>query len=299
MSQRQDRVEDDPPRSGALRRGPVLMALAALVFTVMVALVKVVRTELAATDIIVWRSLVGVPLALLGLRGLSPLPVSRKTLTARILLGFAAMICFFTAAKGLALADHSLISKVQPLLVAVVAPWILGADERPDPRIWSALLLGLVGCVVLLAPELQGGSVWGLWAVAAAVFSAGAHTCLRALGRTDHPAVVVLWFQLGIVPLSLLLHVATTGASPALPDTDLWLPIAGIGACAVLGQTLMTRAYQLDRAALVAGAAYTAPLWAVAGDAIWWGLAPAWTTMVGGAVIVLAGIIVTLRRQAA
>ncbi len=270
------------------------MAMATLSFTVMVGLVKVARAELSAAEIVLWRGVVGVPFALLLLRG-RPLKVhAPRTMVARIVFGFAAMICFYTAAKGLSVADHSLLTKLHPLLLAVVAPLVLGADEKPGPRVWGALLLGMLGCGLLLAPDLQGGGLWGLWAVAAAAFSAAAHTCLRALGRTDHPAVVVLWLQLAIVPLSFGLQLATDGHLPALPSPSLWLPIAGVGACAVIGQSLMTRAYQLDRAAVVAGASYTAPLWAVIGDFLFFATSPSWNTLFGGSLIVLAGIAVVL-----
>lgn len=281
----------------SIRRGPLLMAGAALAFTLMIALVKHARTELEATEIMVWRSVVGVPLAFIGMRGLRLRPVAARLLLLRVVLGFSAMLCFFTAAKGLALAEQSLIGRIQPLLVAVLAPVFLGADEKAASRTWGALLLGLLGCVVLLAPGLQGGSIWGLWAVGSAIFSAAAHTTLRALGRTDHPAVVVLWFQIGITPLALLLHLATTGAMPALPPVDLWPAIAGVGALAVLGQSLMTRAYQLDRAATVAGAEYSGPLWAILLDLLIWRAEPGWHILAGGLIIVGAGLMVLLQKD--
>ena len=271
------------------------MVLTTLAFTVMIGLVKFAREDLSAAEVVLWRGFVGIPVAAIGLRGMALRPVNKPVLTLRILLGFCAMICFFTAAKGLPLADHALLSKVQPLLVALLAPLALGAGERPGSRTWWALIAGLVGCAVLLGPELQGGGVWGLWAVAAAAFSAGAHVCLRLLGRTDHPAVVVMCFQLAIAPLSLGLVWVQDGALPGLPPAYLWPVLAGIGFFAVLGQTLMTRAYQLDRAAVVAGAAYTSPLWAGVGDALFFATLPSWTTLAGGVLIIGAGLAVVLQ----
>lgn len=279
-----------------VRPGPLLMAATTLVFTLMVALVKVARAELSAMEIVLWRGVVGIPLAWLGLRGLRPTVSNGPVLVARVLLGFGAMTCFYTAAKGLPLADHTLITKVQPLLVAVLAPLLLGAGERLGPRIWVALALGLAGCGLLLAPDLQGGNIWGLWALAAAFFSAAAHICLRLLGRSDHPAVVVLWFQLAILPLSIILQLSWEQTLPSIPPLQLWPVLGGIGVLAVVGQTLMTRAYQLDRAALVAGASYTGPLWAVAGDLLFFATLPTWTTVIGGAFIVAAGLAVVFDR---
>ncbi|RME21624.1 MAG: DMT family transporter [Deltaproteobacteria bacterium] len=280
-----------------IRRGPLLMAGATLAFTVMVGLVKVARAELTAMEIVLWRGVVGIPLAALLLRG-RPLRIhGRRLMLARVVLGFLAMICFYTAAKGLSVADHALITKVQPLLVAGVAPMVLGADERPDGRVVGALVLGMAGCALLLAPDLQGGGTWGLWALAAAALSAMAHTALRGLGRTDHPAVIVFWLQVAILPLSLALQLAWDGHPPRIPPASLWGPIAGVGACAIVGQSLMTRAYRHDKAALVAGASYLAPLFGVVGDAAFFSTLPSVWTLAGGSLIVASGIAVVLARQ--
>ena len=40
----------------------------------------------------------------------------------RCVLGFGAMTCFFTAAKGLSLADLSILAKLQPIVLAILAP---------------------------------------------------------------------------------------------------------------------------------------------------------------------------------
>ncbi len=281
----------------ALRRGPLLMAGATLAFTIMVGLVKVARTELSAMEIVLWRGVVGIPLAALLLRGQSIRIHARRMMLARVVLGFAAMICFYTATKGLSVADHSLITKVQPLLVAGVAPLVLGAEERPGGRVFGALLLGMAGCALLLAPDLQGGGTWGLWALGAAALSAMAHTALRALGRTDHPAVIVFWLQVAILPLSLALKIAWDGHLPRIPPVSLWGPIAGVGACAIVGQSLMTRAYRHDKAALVAGASYLAPLFGVVGDAAFFSTLPSVYTLIGGSLIVTSGIAVVLARE--
>jgi len=273
------------------------MVLTTLAFTAMIGLVKVARAELSAAEVVFWRGFVGIPIAALGLRGLRLAPANRPVLALRIGLGFCAMICFFTAAKGLPLADHALYSKLHPLLVGILAPLALGAGERPGSRTWGALVFGLVGCGVLLGPEVQGGGLWGLWALAAAAFSAGAHVCLRRLGETDHPAVVVLCFQLAIAPLSLLLVLVQDGGLPGLPPVELWPVLAGVAVFAVLGQTMMTRAYQLDRAAVVAGAAYTSPLWAGLADAVFFETLPSWTTLVGGMLIVGSGLAVILQED--
>ena len=184
-------------------RGPLLMVLASLAFTMMVACVKIARVELSALEVATWRGLSAVPLACWWARKISWKVNAKRLLTTRVVVGFAAMTCFFTAAHGLAVADMSLIGRLQPLLIALLAPLFLGSSERSDRRLWGLMALGFFGCSVLLGPGLAVGNLYGLWALAAIGFSTLAHITLRALGPHDDPRVVVLFFQIGVTILAL------------------------------------------------------------------------------------------------
>ena len=61
-------------------------------------------------------------------------------LTGRILFGFAAMTTSFAAMRWINIIEINLLFNLQPLLVAVIAPLILGVSERPDSRTLVALL---------------------------------------------------------------------------------------------------------------------------------------------------------------
>ncbi|HAN31666.1 MAG TPA: hypothetical protein DCQ06_08730 [Myxococcales bacterium] len=281
---------DNRPES-KLRSGPLLMAGAVAAFTLMVACVKIAREELDAIEVMWWRSLIGVPLVALVARGRWR-PTEHKLIGIRALLGFGAMGCFFTAAKGLNLADLSLISRLQPVLVALVAPLLLGAGERSTTRIWIATAGGLIGCAVLLQPSVEFGNHWGLWALGAAVFSALAHTTVRALGASEHPTTVVLWFQLWVALISVVWLLVRDGAPPAIPPSRLWLVLAGTGVFASIGQWLMTEAYRRDKAARVAAASYVGPLWALMLDVAIFTVWPKTHVWFGGALIIISGLLV-------
>lgn len=275
---------------------------ASVAFTVMVTLVKVVREDLSAFEVIAWRSLVSLPLAWMAARQGGLGITARGPLVGRCLLGFSAMVCFFTAAKGLPVTDLALIGKLQPLAIAVLAPLVLGAGERPGRHVWATLALGLCGCIVLLGPELGESPVpadvrlhFGAIAVAAAVFSASAHTLVRRLGATERPAAVVFWFQAAVLPLALI-GVVVTGVEPVLPSGERLLQLAGVGGFATLGQLWMTRAYQLDTAARVAAVSYAQPVLAVLIDVAIFGLIPGPNAWLGGALVVASGLWLLVRR---
>lgn len=277
-----------------MRRGPLLMIAAGLMLTIMVALVKTARAQLGPLDLMFWRGASALPLAYLIARPAGFGAHNKRLLSLRIALGFAAMIGYFTAAKGLGLAELSLIAKFQPIVVALLAGLFLGRSERPGPAVWLVVLLGFGGTSLVLAPSLKVGSVYGLWALGGACVSAGAHLCLRALSRTDDARTIVFYFQTAVMVLSFFVIVAMTGGLPRLPPSQLWLHIIGIGVFATAGQMLMTYAYALDRASIVAAASYTAPLFALAGDAIVFAIIPAWPAIAGGIILIGAGLYLLL-----
>ena len=288
---------DPGPSQSRLRagRGAVLMVLAALCFSLMVACVKVARAELGAVEIVFWRSLVGLPLAAL-VMGRSPWRIVNKPVfAARAAFGMGAMVCYFTAAKGLDLADLSLLGRLQPVGIALLAPLALGRGERATRRTWILGLAGLSGCAILLGPDLAVGSSYGLVALVGVGCGAAAHTCLRALAPTDHPRAVVLGFQAASLAGSgAWLLVAGGGVQPPTLALAPWL--LGVGVLAFAGQLLLTRAYQEDRAARVSAASHVAPVWAVLLDLALFRVVPGWNVLLGGAVVMAAALMLVIER---
>jgi drug/metabolite transporter (DMT)-like permease len=274
-----------------MRKGVLLMMAAALALTVMIGFAKVARAELSTMEVMFWRGLISVPLALgIALRGGGIGLHNRRVFALRAALGTAAMFCFFTATKQLALADLSLLYKLQPILVALVAPLVLGDTERSDWRLWLVLAAGVTGCAILLAPQAAVDLTPGLWALGATVFSAGAHICVRLLGKTDRPAALVMWFQLVMTLCALVVTLISNGGALPRAPIHLWPVLLGCGVCATVGQLLMTTAYRIERAPTVAAAAYVGPLWALIGDVVFFELVPGLNALAGGAIIVGAGL---------
>ncbi len=290
---------DAPPERGVppgrqSGRGPALMIIAALCFTLMVACVKTARAELAAFEIIFWRSVVGLPLMALGMGGAPWRIRNRRAFSARVGFGVLAMLGYYTAARGLDVADLSLLGRMQPLGVAALAPLVLGRHERSDGRLWALLGVGMVGCAVLLGPDLAVGNRYGLIALGGVAAGAAAHTSLRALGATDDPRSVVLGFQVVALMVSGVAVVVIHDGLPTLPSLTLAPWLIGVGVFALLGQLFMTRAYREDRAALVSAASHVSPLWAVLADLLIFGVRPGWNVLVGGGIVLAVALVPTL-----
>ena len=273
-----------------MSRGVLLMIAASLCFTLMVACVKAARAELDTRTIIAWRGFISVPLTMLLLRSASLRIKNVRVLTMLCVLGMTAMYGFYTAAFGLPLTELSFIHRLQPILIAVFAPLLLGAGERVGASIWGVLFAGILGCGILLGPQFAMGNTYGLWALVGTTASASAHLCVRALAPTEHPIAVAFYFQLFVLVVALLVLTATGGSPFTISNTTMIWFLVGTGVFSAGGQMFMTSAYHVEKAAVVGAATYLGPVFGLAMDIVAFGVVPGWQAFVGGIVIIVASI---------
>jgi drug/metabolite transporter (DMT)-like permease len=172
--------------------------------------------------------------------GLDPLGQRRGLLALRGAVGTAALFCVYLGVMRLPLAAATVLQYLYPSVTALLAWAWLG--ERPGSRIALAIALGWLGVLVMANP--LGGNGLGpslplegvAWAVGGALLTAVAYVSVRELGRSEHPQVIVLWFPLISIPLSLPL-VALAPVMPTLPEVG-WL--LGVGVFTQLGQIGLT-----------------------------------------------------------
>jgi drug/metabolite transporter (DMT)-like permease len=283
-----------------------MMVAASASFTAMITLVEVARAwGFDTTELIGWRVLGSVPVLFL-LTGMDWRVKRWGLLAIRCAFGFCAMFCFFSATAGLGVGELTVVTKLQPIFVAILAPMALGRAEQPGRPELAALALGIAGTLCLVWPDLVSstpdpetgigrGTALAI-GIAAAGFSACAHTTLRALGATERPAAIVFWFQLA-VGAAVLCGLGFGLAEARIPRATHLPVLLGVGIAAVLGQLWMTHAYRIARAARVAAASYVSPLMGFAVDAAVFGTLPTWWTA-GGAVLVIAagGVLLVGRR---
>ncbi len=77
----------------------------------------------------------------------------------------AATFFFFFALKFLPIADALAIFFVQPLIVTVLSPWVLG--EKVGMRRWTAVVIGFIGTLIIIRPGVQEVNVGVILALAA------------------------------------------------------------------------------------------------------------------------------------
>ena len=262
----------------------------AFCFSLMTVCVKQLRGRLPVAEVVLGRALVSVVLSgwLVRRAGLNPLGQRHGLLALRGAVGTAALFCVYLGVMRLPLAAATVLQYLYPSVTALLAWAWLG--ERPGSLIALAMALGWLGVLVMAHPLGAAGSGPTLplegvaWAVAGALLTAVAYVSVRELGRSEHPQVIVLWFPLISLPLSLPL-VVLQFTIPTLPELG-WL--LGVGLFTQLGQLGLT--HGLTR--LPTGRA-TALGYAQVGFAALWGWSLfgeslAAPTLLGGALILAA-----------
>lgn len=218
----------------------------------------------------------------------------------RGLLGAAGMFLNFAALARLPLADVTAILFASPLITVALAAVFLG--ERVRLYRWSAVAVGLVGVVVMLAPLISVGELSsmsasaGIGAVCAALaaFSnAGSIVQTRRLTDTETTSSIVFYFSL-FCALAGLASLPFGWHAPTLAE------LAGLVMVGVIGggsHLLLTESYRYAPASVIAPFDYTAMLWAFILGYVLFGEIPGAWVMIGAAIVIGSGLFVIWREH--
>lgn len=274
--------------------GVVLMFAASLLFSIMSALVKALGPAFPFPEAVMLRGGLGllVLLPALRLRGVAFRPKNRKLLVTRGVLGSAAMLGYFFALQRGLFADIAVLSRLQPVLIAILSPLLI--KERVPRVALVSLGLSVLGVLLVLRPSGRGAvELASLAALGAATLSALAHLSVRRLNVTDHPLVIVTVFSV---------ITGTSGAVAGLgqhilPSHQQWLLVCGIALSATFAQLLMTTAYGRERAAVVAASGYMNIVYALVLGWIFWREWPSPVALGGAGLIIFAGMLLAVARH--
>jgi drug/metabolite transporter (DMT)-like permease len=210
----------------------------------------------------------------------------------RSLMLFGSTMGNILALQHLQLAETSTISFLQPLLVALFAGPLLG--EWIGPTRMAAIGFGLGGVFIAMAPGTNAFQPVALLAIGGVVCNTFYAILTRVLAAHDAAETTLFWTPLaGVVLLTPLLPFAFV-PPPSLFVVGLVLLMA---ISATVGHGLLILAHQRAPAPILAPFAYTQLLWMVASGLIVFGDRPPPTVLIGGAIVVLCGLVLIWRER--
>jgi drug/metabolite transporter (DMT)-like permease len=280
---------------------PVMAALwmvgSGVFFTGLSGAIRHLGQEMHPFEVAFFRNLFGLAFMVPWLfsAGLASLKTSRLSLyVVRCVLSLASMLCWFTALAWLPLAQAVALSFTAPLFATAMAAVFL--KETVRARRWTATVVGLVGVVVILWPQLAvpgGATLSGgiALAILSTILSVVVSLIVKRLSATEPANAIVTYMVLLLTPMSLF---------PALlhwtwPPVDTWFWLVAMGAFGSLGHICYVRAFAMADASAVMPYDYTRLLFAAVIGWIAFGELPTAYTWSGAAIIVASAVYIAHR----
>lgn len=234
-------------------------------------------------------------------------PLLGRILLRSLILGVA-YLSFTLAIAAMPIANAVAIYFTMPFYVAGLAGPILG--ERVRLHRWLAIAAGFVGVIIMVRPGAGVFEPAALLALVSAMGYAVGQMIGRPISQTVPPIIIAVWqntiymsiglallvvfnvFQLGPFEHPSLVFLSRPFVWPSLPHAGL---LFAQGVFAALAMLLFVNAYKHAEANFVAPFEYSAMIWAVLYGLVLFGDFPDAYTWMGAAVVVTAGIFMSLR----
>jgi drug/metabolite transporter (DMT)-like permease len=216
-----------------------------------------------------------------------------------------ANLCFFTGLAIMPLAEAVAIAFATPLVVTLLS--VIFLKETVGPWRWGAIAGGFIGILVIMRPGADTFQAAAILPLLGACGYATLHVLTRSAGGTEKAATLSFYPTFGFLVVSSLVglilgggQLATGGESAALdfifrawkwPASQDWIYFVGVGLAGSVGGYLVSQAYRLCEATLIAPFEYVAmPLAIVWGVMFFeeWPELPVW---IGSGLIIGSGLV--------
>tara|TARA_Y100001968_G_scaffold325443_1_gene366693 strand:- start:191 stop:1093 length:903 start_codon:yes stop_codon:yes gene_type:complete len=218
-----------------------------LAFSLMSVCVKAIGGKIPVSELVFARASISLIMTrlLLFKNNINPWGFQKKLLLVRGVLGTIALFCIFKAIIILPIATATVIQYIYPTFTVVCAYFIL--NEYIFKRIVFSIIIGWLGIILVSQPEWTSNSnvIESLLAIGIALLGAFmtslAYICVRKLSIKEHPLVIIYYFPLVSIPLSLPFIINDF----VLPTGTDWFFIIGIGLFTQIGQLCITEGLRL------------------------------------------------------
>lgn len=270
-------------------KGIILIIISAMAFSIMQIFIAKTKGKIPLFEQVFFRNALSAIVAYIALRKKGYKAFGEKSnrslLCLRSLTGYLGMITLFYAVANGNQGDVTILTKMSPFVVTILATVFL--KERIN--IWHSisLILAFSGAAIMANPRLESNLLPLLIAFASAVFSGIAYTIVGALKEKEKPEVIVFFF-------SIFSTLATTGFmlfNFVIPSPQDFLLLIGISIMATIGQLTLTYSYILANASEVSVFNYSGIVFSMLFGYFFLSQSIKPSSILSAALIILAGII--------
>ena len=238
-------------------------------FSLMSVCVKAIGGRIPIYELVFARATISIIITrfLLYKKNINPWGYQKKLLIIRGLLGTVALFCIFKALTILPIATATVIQYIYPTFTVICAHIFL--KEFILRRIVYSIIIGWIGIIIVSQPEftinsnIQEAILGIIIAILGALMTSLAYICVRKLSSKEHPLVIIYYFPLVSIPLSIPFIINEF----VLPTGTDWFWIMGIGIFTQIGQLCITEGLRLLPAAQATSLNYSqvifASIWGV------------------------------------
>ena len=218
-----------------------------LAFSLMSVCVKAIGGRIPISELVFARATISIIITRFFLykNKINPWGYQKRLLIIRGLLGTVALFCIFKALTILPIATATVIQYIYPTFTVISAYIIL--KEFISRRIVYSIIIGWIGILLVSQPEFTTNSnvqetiIAIIIAIFGALMTSLAYICVRKLSSREHPLVIIYYFPLVSIPLSIPFVINDF----VLPTGTDWFWIIGIGIFTQIGQLFITEGLTL------------------------------------------------------
>ncbi len=178
-------------------------------------------------------------------------------LIARGIAGTAALALFFLTLHNIPLASATTIQYLSPIFTAAIAIFFLKEEVKIVQWAFYAMAFGGVMLIKNFDPQV---SLFYLTLGIISAFGSGvAYNLVRRLKDTENPLVIIMYFQIVGVVVSIPFMFFVWRAPYGIE----WVYLFLVGVSSLLGQIFLTNAFSREKAASVAIIVYTGLVYAI------------------------------------
>jgi drug/metabolite transporter (DMT)-like permease len=282
-----------PPRAPFIenRRKAILLFITAVALLATMDMIVKFASYSLSTPQIVWGRYVAQLIAMVLIAGpTGMLTCIRSSVpglhVTRALLLFGSNFAFMAALRYLPLTEANMVGFASPLLLTALTYPIL--REKVGLGRWAAVIAGFVGILIILQPGTEVFRWAALLPLGMAIGAAFYHVLTPIVARVEDPGISMYYLGIiGAVSMSTVVPLYWTH-----PDPLGWSMLFIIGVLGTVGHLLIVRAFAHAPASMLAPFFYVHLIWAAIYGWFVFGDLPSVATIVGGVLIIAAGIYV-------